>query len=44
MSKRVAVNAPAPEIDKLAYTGDRFQLSALRGKKRVLLIFNRGFM
>jgi peroxiredoxin len=44
MSKRVAVNSPAPEIEMLDYTGDRFQLSALKGKKRVLLIFNRGFM
>jgi hypothetical protein len=44
MAKRVDINTPAPEIEKEDYTGRLFQLASLQGKKRVLLIFNRGFM
>ncbi len=43
MAKRVQTNTPAPEIEALDYRGEFFQLSSLRGKKQVLLIFNRGF-
>jgi hypothetical protein len=44
MATRVEVNTPAPEIDMQDYRGKRFQLSALKGKKRTLLVFNRGFL
>ncbi|TFH36097.1 MAG: hypothetical protein E4G99_05735 [Anaerolineales bacterium] len=43
MTQRIELNSPAPEIDMLDYQGNRFQLSALKGAKRVLLVFNRGF-
>jgi peroxiredoxin len=44
MAKRVEVSTPAPEIESQDYKGDLFKLSDLQGKKRVLLVFNRGFM
>jgi peroxiredoxin len=44
MAARVEVNTPAPEIDMQDYRGDQFKLSALKGSKRVLLVFNRGFL
>jgi peroxiredoxin len=42
MSK-VALNKPAPEIELLDYEGQRFNLDDFRGKKNIVLIFNRGF-
>lgn len=40
---RVALNQPAPDFSLPGFTGDLFTLSDLRGKKTVLLIFNRTF-
>jgi peroxiredoxin len=44
MAQRIEVDTPAPEIDLPDYRGERFRLSALKGKKRALLVFNRGFL
>ena len=44
MAKRVEVSTPAPEIESQDYTGERFKLSDLQGAKRVVLVFNRGFI
>ncbi len=44
MAKRVEINTPAPEIEMEDYQGKPFQLSSLEGSKRVLLVFNRGFL
>ena len=40
---QVTVNTPAPDFTLTDYLGNEFTLSHLRGKQRVLLVFNRGF-
>jgi len=40
---RLSVDAMAPDFTFLDYKGNPFQLSSLRGKFNVLLVFNRGF-
>ena len=42
MSK-VALNKPAPEFDLDDFRGQPVKLADFRGKKNVLLVFNRGF-
>lgn len=42
MSK-VALNKPAPEFDLNDYREQPVSLADFRGKKHVLLVFNRGF-
>ncbi len=39
----VEVNKPAPDFTFLDFEGNEFHLSALEGKKHVLLVLNRGF-
>jgi peroxiredoxin len=40
---RVSLNQTAPDFKLLDFKGKSFQLSDLRGKKNVLLVFNRTF-
>jgi peroxiredoxin (alkyl hydroperoxide reductase subunit C) len=40
---KVALNQPAPDFTLKSFTGEPVSLSAFRGKKNVLLVFNRGF-
>ena len=42
MSK-VKLNQPAPDFSLTSHTGEKFVLSEMRGKKNLLLVFNRGF-
>ena len=42
MSK-IALNKPAPEFELDDYMGQPVKLTDFRGKKNVVLIFNRGF-
>ena len=39
----IEIDAEAPEFALKDFQGEDFRLSALRGQKRVVLIFNRGF-
>lgn len=43
MSKRIALNTPAPDFSLEGIRGETIQLSAFKGKQHVVLIFNRGF-
>lgn len=43
MSNRVSLNTPAPDFTLTDFKGETVSLSALRGQKNVLLVFNRGF-
>lgn len=43
MAKKVKINKPAPDFELEDFHGKEIRLSAYRGKKHVLLIFNRGF-
>ena len=44
MSKRVEINTPAPDFEMTDYQGEHIKLSDFKGKKNVLLVFNRGFV
>ena len=41
---RVEVGAPAPEFDLPDFNGARVRLSDFLDRRRVLVVFNRGFM
>lgn len=41
---RVELNAPAPDFSLADYNGQPVSLSQFKGKKNVLLVFNRGFI
>ena len=41
---KVSMNSPAPDFKLADYLGKPIRLSDFRGKKQVLLIFNRGFV
>jgi peroxiredoxin len=41
---RVSLDTPAPDFELADYQGLPFRLSDLKGRKNVLLVFNRGFM
>ena len=43
MSKRIDIYTPAPDFELKDYQGNPVRLSDLKGKKNVLLVFNRGF-
>ena len=43
MSK-VQLNSDAPDFTLADFNGELVQLSNYRGKRNVLLVFNRGFM
>jgi len=43
MSKQVELNQAAPDFDLADFNGNKIHLSDFRGRKNVLLIFNRGF-
>ena len=40
---QVELNASAPEFTLADYNGNKLSLSQFKGKKHVLLVFNRGF-
>jgi peroxiredoxin len=40
---RVLLNQPAPAFNLTDYRGNMFRLADLRGRKHVLLVFNRTF-
>lgn len=40
---QVKLNTPAPDFTMQDYMGNMISLSQFRGKKHVLLVFNRGF-
>jgi mycoredoxin-dependent peroxiredoxin len=40
---RIALDRPAPEFSLPDYSGRPVSLSDYRGRKNVLLVFNRGF-
>jgi peroxiredoxin len=42
MSK-VALDKPAPEFELVDYQGQSVKLADFRGRKNVVLVFNRGF-
>ena len=44
MAKRVQIDTPAPDFSLDDYEGQPVRLSDYRGKKHVVLIFNRGFV
>ena len=41
---RVALNQIAPDFSLPSFAGNTVSLSDFRGRKNVLLVFNRGFM
>ncbi len=41
---RVSLNQTAPDFSLSDFNGKPFQLTELRGKKNVLLVFNRTFV
>jgi peroxiredoxin len=43
MSQRVQLNQPAPDFTLLDFNGRTVRLADFRGRKNVLLVFNRGF-
>lgn len=40
---RIAMNTPAPDFELPDFEGRPFRLSQLRGIRKVLIVFNRGF-
>ncbi len=44
MVKRVEIKAKAPDLALEDFRGQTVRLSDYRGKKHVILVFNRGFM
>jgi peroxiredoxin len=40
---RVSLNQTAPDFSLTDFNGNLFQLTQLRGRKNVLLVFNRTF-
>ncbi len=44
MSTRAELNLPAPDFALEDMNGEVYRLSDYRGKKNVLLVFNRGFV
>ena len=43
MSNRIELNQPAPDFELADFKGNMIRLSDFRGRKNVLLVFNRGF-
>jgi peroxiredoxin len=44
MARRVEIDTPAPDFTLSDFTGQSVSLSDYRGRKHVLLVFNRGFL
>jgi peroxiredoxin Q/BCP len=40
---KVSLNATAPDFELNDFNGQTYRLSDFRGKKHILLVFNRGF-
>jgi mycoredoxin-dependent peroxiredoxin len=43
MSNKVQLNAAAPDFELADFRGQTVRLSDFRGRKNVVLVFNRGF-
>ncbi|MFN8383089.1 MAG: hypothetical protein U0V02_14180 [Anaerolineales bacterium] len=43
MVNQVELNTPAPNFILADFTGQEVNLESFRGKKNVILVFNRGF-
>jgi peroxiredoxin len=43
MSPKTALGMPAPDFELKDFDGHVFRLSARRGEKALVLVFNRGF-
>ncbi|MBI9044290.1 MAG: redoxin domain-containing protein [Anaerolineaceae bacterium] len=41
---KVAINTPAPDFSLEDFNGNAVSLSDFQSKKKVLLVFNRGFV
>ncbi len=41
---KVELNSPAPDFTLNDFRGNPVRLAAYRGRKNVVLVFNRGFM
>jgi peroxiredoxin len=41
---KVELNAPAPDFTLTSFDGNKVSLADYRGKNRILLVFNRGFV
>jgi len=44
MSTRIELNQTAPDFSIADFSGQNFQLTDMRGLKKVVLVFNRGFV
>ncbi len=44
MAKRLNINVHAPDFEAVDTSGNIVRLSEFRGKKIIVLVFNRGFM
>ncbi len=43
MGNKVEINTPAPDFELADFNGRPVRLSDFRGKKHIVLVFNRGF-
>lgn len=44
MSRNIDINRPAPEFTLMDFNGQPVSLADYRGRKNILLVFNRGFV
>jgi peroxiredoxin len=44
MSNRIKVDSPAPDFSLADINGNLFRLADYRGRKHIVLVFNRGFV
>lgn len=44
MTKKIEINAPAPDFELPDFSGGRVRLADYRDKRHVVLVFNRGFV
>jgi len=44
MTKQLKTNIPAPDFEGVDTRGNTVRLSDFRGRKIIVLVFNRGFM
>lgn len=44
MSQKAELNKPAPDFTLPDFEGNKVSLSDFKGKKNIVLVFNRGFM
>ena len=44
MTKKIEINASAPDFELPDFSGGRVRLADYRDKRHVVLVFNRGFV